>query len=420
LALLLLVGATVVAYLSGIRLADARSEAKRTVVVSIAIALLLGQLVAFKAAGALRGVFIPLGLSYYTFKLISYVLDTYWDPTCVQRRFVDLAAYTSFGAQLVSGPIQRPASFFEQLGAVRGSKQALSNPDFERAFRLILHGLLLKLLIGDRLGSFTNLVTEHPAAYSRSVLAVTAVTYLPQLYADFAGYTNIALGIGLLFGIDGPPNFDRPFAAPNLQEYWRRWHMSLTTWLNDYVFTVLRMRTRTWGKAGLVASVLTNMILIGVWHGFSWCYLAFGVIHGVFLSVSVLTLKARTKFFDRWRWLSPIRTLVGIVVVQLLVALGQIFFQASSIALALDFLRILVGFGAAGTLDFAAIRTDVVDPLLPCLLIAVYSGLGAPGTKRLQEVIDRWVPNWLRYGVCLFALAALTLEEGGKFIYGQF
>jgi len=285
---------------------------------------------------------------------------------------------------------------------------------------LILCGLFLKLVIGDRLGTFTAMVTKSPGIYARSVLAATAFTYLPQLYADFAGYTNIALGIGLLFGIEGPPNFYRPFAAPNLQEYWRRWHMSLTSWLGDYVFTPLRMSTRAWGKVGLVASVVVNMTLIGVWHGFSWCYLAFGLPQGVFLAASVLTLTQRDRFFDRWRWLSPFRLVFGIVIVQILLAVGQIFFQAESITSAWVFLRILAGFEASGTTQFSGIRTEVVDPLLVCWLLSFYAGLGAPGTKWLRDTIVRWVPNWIRYGVCLLAIAALTLEEGGKFIYGQF
>jgi hypothetical protein len=252
------------------------------------------------------------------------------------------------------------------------------------------------------------------------VLLCGAFTYLPQLYADFAGYTNIALGVGLLFGIEGPPNFDAPFSAPNLQDYWRRWHMSLTTWLGDYVFTPLRMATRTWGKAGLVASVLVNMTLIGVWHGFTWCFLVFGLMNGIFLAVSVLTLKRRAKFFGRFKWLTPVRTVLGIVVVQALVASTQIFFQAPSLASAWTFVRVLAGLQPAGATGFAEIRTDVVDPLLACWLLAFYAGLGMPGTKRLREAITRLVPNWIRYGICLFAIAALTLEEGGKFIYGQF
>jgi D-alanyl-lipoteichoic acid acyltransferase DltB (MBOAT superfamily) len=414
LALGLLVVATVVAFFAGRKLADEKDETKRSLVMYAAVAVLVGVLVAFKAAGVLKGIILPLGLSYYTFKLTSYVVETYWDRTYVQRRFIPFAAYSTFGAQLVSGPIQRPRSFFEQLG------KAPDGEAFEKGFRLILYGLFLKLVIGDRLGTFTEMVAKSPETYSRQVLVACAFTYLPQLYADFAGYTNIALGVGFLFGIEGPPNFDAPFSAPNVQDYWRRWHMSLTTWLGDYVFTPLRMATRGWGKAGLVASVIINMTLIGVWHGFTWCFLVFGVMNGVFLAVSVLTLKQRQKLFGRFKWLTPFRVVFGILVVQSLLALSQIFFQAPTIESAWSFLAILAGAKTAGAAHFSEIRTDVADPLLVCWLVAFYAGLGMPGTKGIRAGIARWVPNWIRYGVTLLAIAALTLEAGGKFIYGQF
>jgi D-alanyl-lipoteichoic acid acyltransferase DltB (MBOAT superfamily) len=417
-ALVLLVVVTVVAYGAARRIAATTNETARTRLLASTIVVLFAPLVVLKSLGAWRGVLIPLGLSYYTFKLTSYVVETYWDAAVLRASVLDVAAYSAFGAQLVSGPIQRPTSFFDQLAEVRSGK--LDDADFERAFGLILRGLLLKLVVGDRLGSFTALVAQSPEHYSRTVLAVTAFTYLPQLYADFAGYTNIALGVGLLFGIEGPPNFDAPFAAKNIQIFWRRWHMSLTTWLGDYVFTPLRMATRTWGKVGLVVSVLVNMTLIGVWHGFTLCFLVFGVVHGVFLAVSILTAKARAKRLDRIRWLTPFRVVFGIVAVQAMQAVGQIFFQAPSIGSAGTFLRALLGLTPAGAGTFASIRTDVVDPLLVCGAIAFYAGAGAPGLRALGRHVERWVPNWVRYGVTLFLIAALTLEQGGRFIYGQF
>ncbi len=410
---------TGIAWGAGLRLAgEAADDSKRTRLLGITLVFLVGPLVAFKAAGALSGFVIPFGLSYYTFKLASYVLETYWDPSYVQQSPIALAAYSAFGAQLLSGPIHRPASFFKQLEAVR--LEPLPNEQFEKAFRLVIYGLLLKLVIGDRLGSFTAIVTKNPEVYSRPVLAACAFTYLPQLYADFAGYTNIALGIGLFFGIEGPPNFDAPFSATNVQDYWRRWHMSLTSWLGDYVFTPLRMATRGWGKIGLVVSVIVNMTLVGVWHGFTLCYLVFGVLQGIFLAVSTLSLKRRDKLFGRPKWLRPARVVIGIVVVQILQALGQIFFQANTIEGAWTFLANLIGLRSAGAATFKDIRVDVVDPLQVCAAIAFYAGLGMPGTKRLRELVERLIPNWVRYGIGLFILAALTLEEGGKFIYGQF
>ena len=174
-----------------------------------------------------------------------------------------------------------------------------------------------------------------------SVMLTTVACYTIQLYADFAGYTNIALGVGKLFGVEGPPNFNAPFAAVNIQEMWRRWHMSLTSWLTDYLFTPMSMALRDYGRPGLIAAVCINMIIIGVWHGFTLNYFVFGVLHAVFLTVTVLILGARarrkraagkTKAADGDA-LRPPRAVVGFlgaVLTFALMSFSQIFFHSST------------------------------------------------------------------------------------------
>ena len=146
----------------------------------------------------------------------------------------------------------------------------------------------MKLLVGDRLAAFIELVDTSHADYSYSVMLTTVACYLLQLYADFAGYTNIALGVGKLFGIEGPPNFHAPFAAVNIQEFWRRWHMSLTSWVTDYLFTPLSMSLRDLGQIGLVLCIMLNMLIIGLWHGLTLNFLVFGVLQGILVSVTAL------------------------------------------------------------------------------------------------------------------------------------
>jgi D-alanyl-lipoteichoic acid acyltransferase DltB (MBOAT superfamily) len=180
----------------------------------------LGALVLFKLLGITNNILIPLGLSYYSFKLISYFVETYWDERQVERSWLRFAAFSTFGAQMVSGPIQRPYQFLPQLDEKRFTATDFSF--IESGFRLILGGLLLKLAIGDHLGGFVGLIDQNPEKYSWHVVAVSTLCYMPYLFADFAGYTNIAIGIGRLFGIDSPPNFASPFAASNMQDFWRR------------------------------------------------------------------------------------------------------------------------------------------------------------------------------------------------------
>ena len=225
------------------------------------------MIVAFKAAGAWRGFLLPLGVSYYSFKLISYLIEVYWDDDAVERDPVIFFLFPAFFPQIVSGPIQRPEPFFAQMREVTG--RTLNVGQIEAGFRFILGGLMMKLLVGDRLLAFIDAVDQSHADYRYSVVVTTVACYILQLYADFSGYTNIALGVGKLFGVEGPPNFNAPFAAVNIQEFWRRWHMSLTLWLTDYLFTPLSMSLRDYGQAGLIGAICLNMVIIGLWHGFT-------------------------------------------------------------------------------------------------------------------------------------------------------
>lgn len=409
----ILAGATVLVRAVGTRLAAATTDRARTAWLAVGLVPVVGTLVAFKAGSAASGLLLPLGLSYYTFKLAAHLLEVYWDETKLERRAVDLAAFATFAPQIPSGPIQRSADFFAELEALRGGPA--SPEKIERGLRLLLGGLLLKLVLGDRIGAFAAIVDRAPEAFAWPVLATRTLCYMLHLYADFAGYTNIALGVGLLFGIEGPPNFAAPFAATGMPEFWRRWHMSLTTWLGDYVFTPLRMATRRWGRFGLALSIMANMVLIGVWHGFAWTYLVFGLIHGVYLVVAALwPVRA-----SRARLAAPLAAAAA-VGTYLLMTFTQIFFQAPSMGASIVMLKLLAGIAPTGAKGFADVRADVAGPLLPCMAIVYWLGAGAPGLRPVAALALRRVPNWMLYGFALLVLSVFATEEGTRFIYGQF
>ena len=209
--LVLLIVASAAVYATGLAIAKSGSERVKTLFVAAGITAIVAVIVAFKAAGAWRGLLLPLGVSYYSFKLISYLIEVYWDHRAVERDPIVFLLFPAFFPQIVSGPIQRPEPFLTQMREVMG--RALDPGQLETGFRLILGGLMMKLLVGDRLAPFISLIDKSHADYSYSVMVTTVACYLLQLYADFAGYTNIALGVGKLFGLDGPPNFHAPFAA---------------------------------------------------------------------------------------------------------------------------------------------------------------------------------------------------------------
>jgi alginate O-acetyltransferase complex protein AlgI len=291
--------------------------------------------------------------------------------------------------------------------------------------------LLLKLAIGDRLGAFIAVVDQDPAHYSWTVLATTTFSYTLYLFADFAGYTNIAIGIGRLFGIESPPNFAAPFTATNIQDFWRRWHMSLTSWLGDYVFsplwlhvdsvlTRLGMASRVALQVGLVASIIINMTLIGIWHGLTWTFWIFGAFHGIVISISALTYKRKARLLKRHPRFAHLDSIVGVITTFLVMSLSQIFFQATSLQGAFLHLRLLFGFEATGAARFQDIPADIYSPVAVCMMISFYVGFGLPGMARIADFWNRLVPNWVTYGIGILLFSTFVNVSGGRFIYGQF
>lgn len=427
--LLLLIVASAGVYALGLAIARSGSERAKQAYMAAGVAVVVAAIVIFKAAGAWRGLLLPLGVSYYSFKLISYLIDVYWDDEAVERDPAVFFLFPAFFPQIVSGPIQRPEPFFAQMREIMTRR--LNPEQIETAFRYILGGLMMKTLIGDRLGAFIDVVDNSHANLAYSVMLVTVACYTIQLYADFSGYTNIALGIGKLFGIEGPPNFNAPFAAVNIQEMWRRWHMSLTSWLTDYLFTPMSMALRNYGQAGLLAAICLNMIIIGVWHGFTLNYLVFGMLHAVFLSVTVLILAWRTRRNRAAGRTKPavgaasrlpgaLMAFLGAALTFALMSFSQIFFHSQTFGQALSILQQVLGVAPSGPIGWSDMPANLTVPAWICMAVAVYVGAGAPGARRLARPVGSVAPQWLQYGVCLFLLMVLSTEGSARFIYGQF
>lgn len=423
--LVLLIVASGVVYALGLAIAKSGSERAKQAYMAVGVAAVIAVIVSFKAAGAWRGLLLPLGVSYYSFKLISYLIEVYWDDEAVERDPVVFFLFPAFFSQIVSGPIQRPTPFFAQMREIMA--RLIDVEQVETGLRFILGGLMMKTLVGDRLAGFIALIDQSHTSYSYGVMITTVACYLLQLYADFSGYTNIALGVGKLFGIEGPPNFNAPFAAVNIQEFWRRWHMSLTLWLTDYFFTPVSWALHEYGQPALVSAICLNMIIIGLWHGFTLNFLAFGVFHGILLSATVLILarrkraSAKKKTLAESDWLRPRAAgFLGAVLTFALVSLSLIFVHASTWGGAVSILGQVVGATPSGSIGWSDMPATVTVPAWICMGIALYLGAGAPGVGALDRGIGTFAPDWLQYGVCLFLLAALSIAGSGSFIYGQF
>ena len=390
--LLLLVADTVIVFYAARLLNRALAERTRVTILYSTVVFLVGTLVLFKAALVLPGsgieMFVmPLGLSYYTFKLIGYIVDVYWEADEPETSLIDFAAYVAFFPQIVAGPIQRAEQFLSQMhppvSAARGSVVL--------GCQRILLGFFKKFVVADSLAIFVNYIYLHLHAGGPPVI-LGFYGYPLQMYADFSALTDISIGAALLFGIVAPENFEAPFSAVSPSDYWRRWHITLTLWLTDYVFTPLRMSTRKLGNLGLILSLTVNMVLIGLWHGFRWTFVVFGLVHAFYLAVDALTGKARRMYYKRNPKARVWAARLGPVTTFHLIAIGFVCFRAqtggdivyvlshlcsglthlgpASSAFLLDNVRFLYiglcGYGIAEFFDFLR-RRNVQEPVMDSL-----------------------------------------------------
>jgi alginate O-acetyltransferase complex protein AlgI len=336
-----MVGFTLLTSRSAVYIEEHREGKVATVLLWSLILAEIAYVVLFKAipeigidhrGGAVANFLAGFGASYYTFKLISYLIDVYWGRQAAVRQFSLLLAAISFFPQLPAGPIQRVSEF-----RILESSQELPQL-MTFGLRRILLGLLKKIVIADSLGGIVSLISTKPNVYQHQ-LWILFYLYPLQLFADFSALTDLAVGIAAHFGIRSPENFHLPFFAASISKYWRGWHMTLTRWLTDYVFTPLCMATRSMGSVGLVISLTLNMVLIGLWHGFNWGFLSFGLIHAVFLSVDALSRSYREDVYERHRVLGRASEIYGPIVTFHLVAFALIWFRNPTIGASFYFFQ---------------------------------------------------------------------------------
>jgi alginate O-acetyltransferase complex protein AlgI len=397
---LLMFGATAIAYAAGRAIGAAPSAASKRPVALAAVIALVGTLAFFKTepfweALTRHSILVPLGISYYTFKLISYVVDVYWEKRSAEKAFIPFAAYVAFFPQIVAGPIQRSESFLEQIQRAPAASGLFVLTGVQR----ILLGLFKKMVVADNLALLVNFVYSHVYAHG-TPLVLGFYLYPLQLYADFSGLTDIAVGSALLLGIESPENFMAPFAAKSISQYWRRWHITLTGWLTDYVFTPLNTATRDFGKAGLVFSLMVNMVLIGIWHQIRWQFAVFGIIHAFYLSVDALSARSRRRFYKSHPTADRVTDWLGPVVTFHLVAIGAVFFRGQSVGEGF----FLLGHMAAGIAALSAPFAQFLELsgrniLVGCagyILIEIADYLRRNGQKAWTLIA---LPRWVRWSI---------------------
>ena len=410
----LLAASTVVNHALAVAIHRARAAAARKALLGLAVAFDLGLLGYFKYSGFfvssadnligtswIANVTLPVGISFYTFMAISYVVDTY-RGLLVPASFARFAVFQAFFPHLVAGPIVRASELLPQLESPRDPRRV----DTSRAFVLILSGLFLKVVIANHLA--THIVDDVFAAPNEhsSLEVLTAVYgYAVQIFADFCGYTNIAIGVALLLGFEFPQNFNSPYAAVSLQDFWRRWHMTLSRWLRDYLYIPLGGNRK--GTLLTYRNLMLTMLLGGLWHGAAWTFVLWGGIHGLGLA---------TERALGWRPTSALARWLGRVLTFHVVCFAWIFFRADSFTRAGQVLeRLFSAWGQSSPL----VTTSVV------LAIAV----GIAGQYVRPGAVARVVGGFQRLpalaqagciAVVLVTINTLGPEGVAPFIYFRF
>ncbi|MBR1488640.1 MAG: MBOAT family protein [Bacteroidales bacterium] len=433
--LLLIALTSFCSYWSGILIDRFRDEKKKADRVNAAnIILNLGILALFKyydffaasfaklflggrTDGLLLHLILPVGISFYTFQALSYTIDVHRGKVEPTRDIVQFFAYVSFFPQLVAGPIERASNLLPQFAR----KRNFDPTQAADGLRLILWGLFKKVVVADQCARFVDQIFSRYATLPGGTLALGVVLFTFQIYGDFSGYSDIAIGTSKLFGIKLTANFRTPYFSRNIKEFWQRWHISLTTWLRDYVYFPLGGSRCS--RAKTIRNNYIVFVLCGLWHGASWTYVAWGFYFGTLAAVSILLGKGRSykDTIAEGRLLPGFRELGLVLWTNLLNCIGSVFFRSASIGDAFLYLRGL--FRRDGW--FAG--TGILSPgQAVALLVASALMFGTEWLNRDKEhglVMDGVKSRPLRWAFYLVLTAAVILffDNGSSpFVYFQF
>lgn len=354
---------------------------------------------------------MPIGISFFTFKLISYVIEVHRENMEPCKSFVNFALYIAFFPTILSGPIDRPAKFLAQLDSSRQSKSG----DWAEGMKMILWGLFLKLCIADQLSPYTDSVLNNYYHHNATSIILACILYSFQLYADFCGYSRMAIGVGRVLGLVVTENFQRPFFSKNIAEFWRRWHISLTTWITDYVFMPLNIAFRNWGAWGIYTATILNLVIIGAWHGANWTYLFFGLLHGIMLAIVTANDKRRKKFEKKYSLKgNSFYKYFRIGMTFILVTISFLLFRSPSVGY---FFKVLARLGSGFGMFFISWALTACFPIA-VLLFKEYKDENKMNIHFLHSN-SLWVQVVSAAGLIVYIIYMGSLNGAG-FIYFQF
>ena len=437
----LIAGTTLVSWLASRVIERSESVAVRRTWLTVTLVICLGVLFFYKyfnfLAGSAVGIItllggkptftglslmLPVGVSFYTFQTLSYVIDVYRGDIKTERNLFFYALFVSFFPQLVAGPIERPDNLIPQLK----QPHRFERDSFVKGAKHMLVGFFKKVVVADGIAVYVDAVyNDLSHAMGLSVLVATLL-FGVQIYCDFSGYTDIAIGCARIMGIRLMQNFDHPYMATSIKEFWSRWHISLSTWFRDYLYIPLGGNRR-----GTVRTYLNLMIVFavsGLWHGASWTFVIWGVLHGLYQCIGRLTFKKRQTILNkcgvsaddgRVKWIRRINTTA-------LVSFAWIFFRANSVADAATLLGALFTDWAHTPAEaMAAMGMSPVGALslllsFVLLLLMDHSLIHGDGRDHSQVLVRHGAWIYYVWGILLVWGFLLSQSLGGTFIYFQF
>ena len=420
----LVLGTALFDYWIAIRIEDSGDPRRRRALLVVSLCVTLGLLAFFKYTNFLVGVLwsagsalglagagaapvfpivLPLGISFYTFETVSYVVDVYRRRLPAERKLLDYSLFLLFFPHLIAGPIVRPASFLPQLRVLQGFDWSR----LELGLRLFVLGFIKKAVIADQLALLVDPVYAAPGEFASSALWIATVGYAIQIYCDFSGYTDMALGCAHAFGLRLPVNFDVPYLSLNVAEFWRRWHISLSTWLRDYLYIPLGGNRGS--RAATYRNLLLTMLLGGLWHGAAWTFVAWGAYHGALLALH--RALPWPRFLGR-----PLFAPARAAFTFLCVCLGWVLFRARSLG---DAATVYAGlFAPTGGHALAPQVMSVFAALFAVVLAAHLVARFADVEALVRRLPVPVAASALATAILLAQL--LAPDEGGAFIYFQF
>jgi len=427
----LLIFSTLLDYFTGIKMSEAPDKKGKTFWFWLSVIINLGFLGVFKyynffaesfatavaqvgwqVSPSTLNVILPVGISFYTFHGLSYVIDIYKDRIKAERNFIDYAVFVSFFPLLVAGPIERATHLLPQIQKRRTFDYATA----VNGLKQILWGLFKKIVIADQCAQYANMIFNNSEQYSGSTLVMGALFFTFQIYGDFSGYSDIALGTARLFGIDLLRNFAFPYFSRDIAEFWRRWHISLSSWFRDYLYIPLGgSKGGTWMK---VRNTFIIFIVSGFWHGANWTFIIWGLLNALYIMPSIIfnTNRNHLDIVAQGRYFPTFREVIAMVVTFSLTVFAWIFFRAKDVTHAFSY----IGQIFSGSL----FTVPQVLPTLLLVLILIFLIIEWLGREQ-QYAIAHLGITWnkpARWAFYFLVINAILLFQGKEqqFIYFQF